>query len=106
MARGGQGQGILIHSLTDAAGIPLANRATPAHGSERAHVMPLLDAVCLRTGTRGRPRTRPKVIATDSGDDAKDLRLQLRTRGIRAQIPKRVWNTKKSQVPPDLVANL
>jgi Transposase DDE domain len=83
----------LIHSLTDAAGMPLANRATPANGTERAQVLPLLDAVRLRTGKPGRPRKRPKVLATDKGYDAKVLRLQLRTRGIRAQIAKRVWKT-------------
>jgi hypothetical protein len=94
VARGGKGKGILIHTLTDAAGMPLANHTTPANGNERAQVMPRLDAVRLRTGTRGRPRTRPKVLVTDRGDDAKDLRQQLRTRGIRAQIPKRVWKTK------------
>jgi Transposase DDE domain len=92
--------GILIHSLTDAVGMPLANRTTPANGNERAQVMPLLDAVRLRTGKRGRPRKRPKVIATDTGDDAKDLRRQLRRPGIRAQIPKRVWKTKKPRGRP------
>ena len=100
MARGGQGQGILIHSLTAAVGMPLANRTTPAHGNERAQVMPLLDAVHLRTGTRGRPRKRPKVLVTDKGYDAQDLRQQLRTRGIRAQIPTRVWKTKKPRGRP------
>jgi Transposase DDE domain len=94
VARGGKGKGILIHTLTDAAGMPLANRTTPANGNERAQVMPLLDAVRLRTGTRGRPRKRPKVIVTDRGYAAKGLRRQLRTRGIRAQLPKRVWKTK------------
>jgi hypothetical protein len=89
-----------MHSLTDAAGMPLANRTTPANGHERAQVLPLLDAVCLRTGKPGRPRTRPKVLATDKGDDAKALRLQLRKRGIRAQLPKRVWKTKKSRGRP------
>ena len=94
MARGGKGQGILIHTLTDAAGMPRANRTTPANGHERAQVMPLRDAVRRRTGPRGRPRKRPKVIVTDSGDDAKDRRRQPRTRGIRAQSPQRVWKTK------------
>jgi len=74
VAHGGKGKGILIHSLTDAGGMPLANRTTPANGNERAQVMPLLDEVRLRTGKRGRPRKRPKVIATDTGYDAKDLR--------------------------------
>src|SRR5687768_17604540 len=100
VAHGGKGKGILIHSLTDAAGMPLANRTTPANGNERAQVMPLLDAVRLRTGKRGRPRKRPKVIATDKGYDAQDLRRHLRRRGIRAQIPKRVWKTKKPRGRP------
>lgn len=100
MARGGKGKGILIHSLTDAAGMPLANRTTPANGNERAQVLPLLDAVRLQTGKPGRPRKRPKVLATDKGYDATALRLQLRKRGIRAQIPKRVWKTKKSRGRP------
>ena len=78
----------------------LANRVTPAHGDERAQVVPLLDAVKLRTGKRGRPRKRLKVIATDKGYDAQALRQQLRKRGIRAQIPKRVWKTKKNRGRP------
>src|SRR5262247_2766398 len=92
VARGGKGKGLLIHSLADGGGMPLANRITPANGDERAQVVPLLDAVKVRTGKRGRPRKRLKVIATDKGYDAKALRQQLRKRGIRAQIPKRVWN--------------
>jgi IS5 family transposase len=71
--------------------MPLATCTTPANGDERAQVLPLLDAVRLRTGKRGRPRKRLKVLATDKGYDAKALRQHLRTRGIRAQIPKRVW---------------
>jgi hypothetical protein len=44
-----------IHSLPDAAGMPLAHRTTPANGHERAQAVPLLDAVRVRTGRRGRP---------------------------------------------------
>lgn len=72
----------------------MATCITPANGDERAQVVPLLDAVHLRTGKRGRPRKRLKVIVTDKGYDANALRRQLRTRGIRAQIPKRVWKSK------------
>ncbi len=100
VAHGGKGKSILIHSLTEAQGMPLANRITPANEDERAQVLPLLDAVKLRTGKRGRPRKRLKVIATDKGYDAKALRHQLRKRGIRAQLPKRVWKTKKTVVDP------
>jgi hypothetical protein len=100
IARGGKGKGILIHSLTDGAGMPLANCTTPANGDERAQVIPLLDAVRLRTGKRGRPRKRPQVIVTDKGHDAKALRQQLRRRGIRPQIPTRVWKAKKPRGRP------
>jgi transposase len=100
VAHGGKGKSILIHSLTEAQGMPLANRITPANEDERAQVLPLFDAVKLRTGKRDRPRKRLKVIATDKGYDAKALRHQLWKRGIRAQLPKRVWKTKKTVVDP------
>jgi hypothetical protein len=80
--------------------MPLAPRTTPAHGDERAQVMPRLDAVTVWTGTRGRPRTRVNVLTTDTGDDAKALRQRLRRRGIRAQIPKRVWKTTNTRGRP------
>src|SRR6266850_3331934 len=100
VARGGKGKGILIHCLTAGDGMPLAHCTTPANGDERAQVMPLLDAVKVQTGTRGRPRKRLNVVATDKGYDAQALRQKLRQRGIRAQIPKRVWKTKKNRGRP------
>jgi len=100
VAYGRQGQGILIHRLTDATGMPWSTRTTPANGDERAQVLPWLDTLHVRTGTRGRPRQRFKVLAMDQGDDAHDLRHRLRTRGIRPQIPTRVWTTKKPRGRP------
>lgn len=67
MAPGRKGTGILSHSLTEAGGMPLAACTTPANGNERAQVMPLLEAVAINTGARGRPRTRPQVLAADKG---------------------------------------
>jgi DDE family transposase len=72
IAYGRKGKGILIHSLTDGAGMPLSTRTTPANGDERAQVIPLLDALHVRTGKRGRPRKRLRVLAMDKGYDAKD----------------------------------
>jgi Transposase DDE domain len=100
IARGGKGQGMLIPSLTEAAEMPLATCITPANGDERAQVISWLDAVQLRTGMRGRPRKRLQVIVTAKGDDAKALRQQLRTRGIRAQIPQQVWRSKPRRGSP------
>jgi Transposase DDE domain len=100
VARGGTGKGGLIHGLTAGDGMPLAPHTTPAKGDERAQVMPRLDAVQGRTSTRGRPCTRLNVLATDTGDDAKALRQWLRQRGLRAQIPKRVWTIKNTRGRP------
>jgi hypothetical protein len=90
----------MLHSLTEAGGMPLAACTTPAHGDECAQVMPLLDAVVINTGKRGRPRKRPKVLAADKGDDSEALRQQLRRRGLRAQLPKRVWKTRRPRGRP------
>jgi len=99
-ARGGKGTGMLLHRRTEGGGLPLANRPTPAQGDERAHVLPWLAAVKSRTGQRGRPRNRRRVIATETGDEAKAWREKLRQRGSRAQSPQRVWKTKKNRGRP------
>ena len=100
VAYGGKGNGILIHTLTEGSGMPLSNRTTPANGSERDQVIPLLDSVKVKTNKRGRPRKRLKVLAADKGYDSKDKRAALRRRGIRPQWPKRVWKTKKNKGRP------
>jgi hypothetical protein len=100
VAYGRKCQSILIHSLTAAAGMPLSTRTIPANGDERAQVIPPLDALRVRTGTRGRPRQRLKVLAADKGYDAKDLRRRLRNRGLRPQIPQRIWQNSKRRGRP------
>ena len=52
------------------------------------------------TGQRGRPRKRLKVLATDKGYEAQALRQRLRQRGLRAQLSKRVWKTRKNRGRP------
>ncbi len=99
-AYGRTGNGLLVLSLTDGAGMPLATRTTPAHGDERAQGIPWLDTLPIRTGKRGRPRKRLKIVARDRGYDAKDLRHRLRSRGIRPQSPKRVWKRRKPRGRP------
>jgi hypothetical protein len=100
VAYGYKGKGILIHTLTDGHGMPLANRTTPANGSEREQVRPLLDDIKVKTNKPGRPRKRVKVLAADKGYDSKEIRAALRQRGIRPQLPKRVWKTKKNRGRP------
>ena len=80
--------------------MPLANCTTPANGSEREQVMPLLESILVKNNQPGRPRKRVKVLAADKGYDSKDLRTALRKRGIRPQLPKRTRKTKKNRGRP------
>jgi len=89
VGRGYKGKGVLIHSITDRQGMPLAVCATPANASERDQVLPLLDAVKVKTGRPGRPRKRVKVLAGDKGYEARWLSSKLRKRGIRPQLLKK-----------------
>ncbi len=86
----------MIHTLTEGSGMPLANCTTAANGSEREQILPLLDKVKLKTLKPGRPKKRVKVLAADKGYDSKDKRSALRKRGIRSQLPKRNYKTKKN----------
>lgn len=80
--------------------MPLAKTTTPANGSEREQVIPLLNNLKVKTNQRGRPRKRLKVLAADKGYDSNEQRAALRKRGLRPQFPKRVWKTKKNQGRP------
>ena len=77
-----------------------------ANGSERAQVLPGLDAIHLRTGKRGCPRKGLRVIAADNGYAAQNLHQLLRTRGIRAQMretrladQETAWQTHQDRCP-------
>jgi len=76
---GYKGKGILIHSITDANGMPLVAITTPANGDERQQVLPMLAQKELATGKPGNPKRRPKTLAADKGYDARWLRKRLRT---------------------------
>ena len=80
--------------------MPIANLTTAANGSERELILPLLDSVKLKTLKPGRPKKRVKVLAADKGYDSKEKRSALRKRGIRPQLPKRNYKTKKNRGRP------
>ncbi len=96
---GYKGKGILIHSITDANGMPVVI-TTAANGDERQQVLPMLAQIRLATGKRGNPKRRPKTLAADKGYDANWLRTRLRAKGIRPQIKKRQWHGKKLKGRP------
>ena len=80
--------------------MPLANCTTAANGSEREQIIPLLDSVRLKTLKKGRPKKKVKVLAADKGYDSQEKRAVLRKRGIRPQLPKRTYKTKKNRGRP------
>ena len=69
VAYGGKGKCILIHTLTEGSGMPLSNSSTPANGSERYQVIPLIDSVKVKTNKPGRPGKPLKVLAADKAYD-------------------------------------
>ncbi len=60
---GYKGKGILIHSITEANGMPVVAITTSANGDERQQVLPMLAQIRLATGKRGNPKRRPKILA-------------------------------------------
>lgn len=80
---GYKGKGVTLHSLVEGHGLPLALQSTPANASEPAQVIPLLEAVQLQTGRKGRSRKRPKRLQADAGYDLAAVRQRLRQRGIQ-----------------------
>jgi transposase len=92
---GFKGKGVTLHSLVDGNGHPLAVSTTSAKGDERGQVIPLLGSIKLKTGQRGRARSRPKSLQGDKGYDSKVLRRKLWQRGIQPLIPRREWPDRK-----------
>ena len=67
---------------------------------ERAESTELLDGLSVKSGSAGRPRKYPKIIAGDKGYDSQELREKMRARGIKPEIPKRQWKDKPKRGRP------
>lgn len=79
------------HILVDADSIPLAVGVTAANRNDRKLLAPMLDAVVpVRSGRRGRPRSRPAKLHADKGYD----HAFCRARGIQARIARRLIEAK------------
>lgn len=102
---GYKGKGSTIHLLVDGEGMPLAESTTAANGSERDQVIKLINSVKINCG-EGRPKSCPKVLQGDKGYDSQALRNEIRKKGIKPIIPRRVWKDRKQRPgrkPPKLV---
>jgi transposase len=69
--------------LTDAHGIPLAVKTTPANTPDSEVALPLLVDMPAIAGPRGRPRTKPKALQGDAGYGSAALAAIVKMLGIK-----------------------
>lgn len=62
---------------------------TPGQAGDNPQLLPLLDAIRVKTAGPGRPRKRPDLLIADKGYAHDPTRRALRRRGIRHAIPER-----------------
>jgi transposase len=72
----------------DGKGRPLNFLLTPGQSSDQKGFAPLVDGLEVRSGKRGRPRSRPRKIVADAAYLARYNRRLLRSRGIGCVIPR------------------
>jgi transposase len=69
--------------LTDAAGIPLVVKTTPANTRDDQVALPLLVNMPPIAGPRGRPRNKPKALQGDAGYGSAALASLVKWLGIK-----------------------
>jgi transposase len=69
--------------LTDAKGLPLVVKTTPANRRDDQVALPLLIDMPPIAGPRGRPRTKPKILQGDAGYGCAALRAIVHWLGIK-----------------------
>jgi transposase len=74
--------GSKMHQITDAQGVPLATRMTPANVNEVDELVPLVDAVPPRAGQIGHPRRYPDKVQGDRAYQSAAHEQELRERHI------------------------
>lgn len=75
--------------ITDAQGVPLAVRVTPANTHDSRMLEAMVDAVPPVRQTVGRPRKRPGKLYADKGYDYDRCRRALRKRRIKPRIARK-----------------
>ena len=68
--------------MTDAQGLPLIVRTTPANTRDDQVALPLLVEMPSIPGPRGRPRSKPKVLQGDAGYGSASLMLLVKALGV------------------------
>jgi transposase len=70
------------HILTDAQGLPLVVKTTPANIRDDQLALPLLLDLPPIAGPKGRPRSKPKILQGDAGYGSADLAALVKWLGI------------------------
>lgn len=73
----------------DGRGRPLSLTITEGQAGDNPQLLPLLEAIALRTGRPGRPRKRPEHLVADRAYSHPSTRALLRRRGIAHSIPEK-----------------
>lgn len=77
-----------LHMRVDGKGRPLRFLLTPGQSHDQKGFVPLINGLRVRSGKRGRPRSRPRKIVADAAYLAHSNRRLLRLRGIGSVIPR------------------
>ena len=75
--------------LTDAQGIPIVVRTSPANQRDEQWLLPLLDATPTLPNRRGRLRRKPAQLQGDRGYGFPEIIQAVRNRGIRSLLAPR-----------------
>lgn len=86
--------------VSEANGLPVAFLLEAANTHESQLARDALAAVRVPRLGKGRPRTRILTLAMDRAFDARELRRDLRKRGIKTSIPERKRRGKRRQHGP------
>ena len=79
-----------VHLAVDGRGRPLAVTVTPGQAGDNPQLLPLLDAIAIKTTSGpGRPRKRPDHLVADRAYSHPSTRAALRRRGIAHSIPEK-----------------
>lgn len=89
LGRSRGGYGTKLHLVTDVNGVPLAVEISPGEAHESKFVEPVMKSICIKAKKKGPPRTKPKRLLGDKGYSIPRVRNYLKSRAIKAVIPKK-----------------